>query len=98
MVSAKFRIGRVVVTKGAMSAIEDGGQNLQHLLNQHTSGIWGQLHEADRLANATAIAHEGDLERQGHVFSSFRAAAHVEIWIITKWDRSLTTVFVPENC
>lgn len=60
MAEAKFRLGRVVATPGALAALEEASQDAAHFLSLHVSGSWGELDAEDRKANDAAIAHEGD--------------------------------------
>jgi hypothetical protein len=93
----KFRLGEVVATPGAIEALKEADQSPQHFLDLHVSGAWGDLDNEDRKANDAAIAHEGDPDRQQRVFSSYRTATNVKIWIITEWNRSVTTILLPDE-
>jgi len=59
-------------------------------LRRHESGDWGTLCDEDREANDTA-AHEGD--RLVSVYYS----NGTKFYVITEWDRSATTVLLPEE-
>ena len=93
----KFSLGRTVTTPGALQALQDAGQSPDHFLDQHVSGSWGDLDAEDRKANEEAIAHEGDPDKQDRVFSTYRTAKNVKINIITEWDRSVTTILLPDE-
>jgi hypothetical protein len=43
---AKFDIGQVVATPGALAALEEAEQNAFELLSRHASGDWGELSDA----------------------------------------------------
>jgi hypothetical protein len=94
---AKFRLGRVVATPGALQALEDAGQLPDHFLSLHATGSWGELDADDRRANDLAIANEGDLDHQQRVLSSYLTVKKVKLWIITEWDRSVTTLLLPDE-
>jgi hypothetical protein len=94
---AKFQLGRVVATPGAIKALEEAGQEPSHFLRLHQSGAWGDLCAEDRRANDEAVAHEGDPERQQRVLSSYQTKAGAKLWVITEWDRSVTTILLPEE-
>lgn len=69
---------------------------IQLLLLRHCSGDWGIMHLEDRLANETALTD------QGRIMSVYEYPEDTEnmenkIWIITEWDRSITTVLAPED-
>lgn len=95
--SPKFQLGRTVATPGALAALERAGQNAAQFLALHASGSWGDLDAEDRKANDAAIAHEGDPDRQQRVVSSYLTRDQVKIWVITEWDRSATTILLPDE-
>lgn len=55
--NAKFSIGQVVSTPGALKAIGAAGQCPSDFLNRHVMGEWGNLDAEDRQANVEALAH-----------------------------------------
>ena len=91
----KFSLGRVVVTPGAIEALQDAEQTPDHFLDLHVSGSWGDLGVEDRQANERAIAHEDDPEKRSRVFSAYRTGKNVKLWVITEHDRSVTTLLLP---
>jgi hypothetical protein len=93
----KFSLGQIVSTPGALRALGEAGQRPEHFLALHASGSWGDLHADDRKSNDQAIAHEGDPDRQQRVFSSYVTRNNVKLWIITEWDRSVTTILLPNE-
>jgi hypothetical protein len=94
---AKFSLGRVVVTPGAITALQDADQRPDHFLLLHRSGSWGDLDAEDTRHNEQAMAHEGDLDHQGRVFSSYVTRTGTKLYVITEWDRSLTTILLPDE-
>ena len=54
-------------------------------------GDWGELCDEDRVANDQALIQEA------RVMSVYTSSAGVTFWIITEWDRSVTTVLLPED-
>ena len=95
--AAKFSLGQVVATPGAIRVLADARQTPGHFLALHADGNWGELDAEDRRSNDLAIAHEGDLGRQQRVFSSYLTVNQVKLWVITEWDRSVTTILLPEE-
>ena len=86
-----FPLGQVVATPGALSALEDAGQNPLEFLHRHVTGDWGDLDEHDRNENELGL-------KQGlRLLSAYRTRKEVRIWIITEWDRSVTTILLPEE-
>jgi hypothetical protein len=45
--------------------------------------------EEDALANDAAV-HNGE-----RILSSYRIGEYTRVWVITEWDRSVTTVLLP---
>jgi len=97
MADAKFHLGKLVATPGAIKALADAGQEAQHFLSLHQSGAWGDLDREDRKTNDEAIAHEGDLDRQQRVLSAYTTRLGVKLWVITEWDRMLTSILLPDE-
>jgi hypothetical protein len=97
MLTAKFSLGRVVATPGALAALENAGQSAEHFLSLHASGAWGDLDREDRDSNERAIAHEGDPDVQERVLSGYVTCLGVTLWIITEHDRSATTILMPDE-
>ena len=86
-----FPLGQVVATPGALTALEDAGQNPVEFLHRHVTGDWGNLDEHDRNENELAL-------REGfRLLSAYQTNKGVRIWVITEWDRSVTTILLPEE-
>jgi len=95
--TARFRLGQVVATPGALEALEESSEGPAKFLARHQAGDWGDLCDEDRRSNDQAIAHEGDPERQERVLSAYTTARGRKLWVITEWDRSATTILLPEE-
>lgn len=88
----RFSLGHVVATPGATSTMEQFGIDPASLLARHVTGDWGDLDEEDRAANDEALLYDGRLlSAYGEADSDSR------IWLITEWDRSVTTLLRPED-
>jgi hypothetical protein len=87
--SAKFPLGQIVATANALTQITHA--DILPALSRHVRGDWGDLDREDWQANESALAHGGRL------FSVFHSAGGVKFYIITEWDRSVTTVLLPED-
>ena len=83
----KFCLGRTVATQGAIAQLTQ--EDILKSLARHQTGDWGDLCEEDRMANEQALRQEGRL------VSVYYSADKVKFYIITEWDRSLTTVLLP---
>lgn len=89
MAKAKFRLGKLVSTPGALQRVPDG--EMLRAIGRHVCGDWGNVCPQDAEANEAAV-HE-----RARLLSSFTTEAGVRFWIITEADRSVTTVLLPEE-
>ena len=95
---ALFSLGHVVATPAALALIQEHGASVPELLHRHLTGDWQEMCKPDRDSNWAAV-----LEGETRVFSSFDIAPEghadkpIKIWVITEWDRSVTTVLRPED-
>jgi len=85
----KFPFGKLVATRNAVDRLSS--EDMSKALFRHGSCDWGDLCDEDRTANDQAL--EGDLR----LLSSYTSANGVKFWIITEWDRSVTTILLPED-
>jgi len=95
---ALFSLGHVVATPAALALMQEHGASVPQLLHRHLTGDWQEMCRDDQEANWAAV-----LEGEARVFSSFdiaskgRTGKPIKIWVITEWDRSVTTVLRPED-
>lgn len=87
-----IRIGRLVATPDALGALDDEGENAITFVMRHQKGDWGDLDAADKKANDEAAMFQRRI-----VSAYILPRTNIKIWIITEWDRSCTTVLLPEN-
>lgn len=87
----KFSLGNVVATPGAIQALEQYNVTASELLDRHCHGDWGQLEPDDFQANEAA------LQQGSRLLSNYPLTDACRIWIITEWDRSVTTLLLPEE-
>lgn len=88
---AKFELGQLLATPGALKAAEASGDSLAKYINRHATGEWGTVDSEDKRANNQA------LKDGTRVFSAYIMKGGTKIWIITEADRSATTVLLPEE-
>lgn len=86
---ARFDLGRLVITPNAMEKLSE--TEVASAVARHAAGDWGKLDPEDWQANETALVCRSRL------FSQYYTAEQVKFWIITEWDRSCTTVLMPED-
>lgn len=84
-------LGRVVATPGALEALAEANVSPMQFLVLHAMGSWGDVCDEDKAANDQAV-RQGD-----RVLSSYPLSTGKRIWIITEWDRSVTTLLLPEE-
>jgi len=90
--AARFQLGQVVATPGALETLGRAGVPPLRLLGRHETGDWGDLSDDDVAEN------EFSLKEGLRLLSSYKLPDTGEkIWIITEADRSVTTVLLPEE-
>lgn len=57
----------------------------------HQNAEFGDIDEADRVANANAIRNHT------RIFSTYVLGRGIRVWIITEADRSMTTLLLPDE-
>jgi hypothetical protein len=90
----KFNPGQLVMTRGVNNLITSDELFANHVmlsLKRHLAGDWGEVSDEDRITNEIALQ---DSER---LFSVYKREGVPTIWIITEWDRSVTTTLFPEE-
>jgi hypothetical protein len=87
----KFDLGQLVMTLGANQAMQEAQQVPLEFLLRHKHGDWGELCAEDRRENERAL-------RVGsRLLSSYHTRHDEKLWVITEWDRSVTTLLLPEE-
>lgn len=87
--SAKFPLGRLVITPGALEKLDS--ESLQRALRRHLNGDWGDLDQHDKNANDRALVEHA------RVLSAHCDSGGAKFWIITEADRSATTILLPSE-
>jgi len=87
----KFALGQIVATPGSLAIMEEAGHIPPEFLLRHKYGDWGELDPEDRKVNEYALKHEQRL------LSAYHTRLDEKLWIITEWDRSATTLLLPEE-
>jgi len=88
----QFELGQTVMTPGVQNLItgEDDFQRLRNIFTHHREGDWGDTGTEDSALNDEAV-------EQGERIMGSHDLAGNKIWIITEWDRSVTTALLPEE-
>jgi hypothetical protein len=88
---ARFPLGRVVATPGALAALEETGESPGLFIKRHVTGDWGNVDEHDRQENELSVV-------QGfRLLSAYTLSNGTKLWIITEADRSSTTLLLPSE-
>lgn len=85
----KFSLGQTVITANAKAVLPE--LDVVLALQRHHSGDWGDVDDHDRQMNENAL-RTGD-----RIFSIYKSVRGQKFYIITEWDRSVTTVLLPED-
>jgi len=88
---ARFTLGRIVATTGALAALEQVGESPATLLRRHVTGDWGELDKHDRHENEFSVS------RDLRILSAYALSDGTKIWIITEADRSATPLLLPSE-
>jgi len=87
----KFALGRILMTTGASETMLHAQHVPPEFLLRHKHGDWGDLCAEDARENARSL-------RLGNrLLSSYQTRTEEKLWIITEWDRSATTLLLPEE-
>ena len=86
---AAVPLGRVVATRAAAATLSQ--EEMAEALARHARGDWGLVNDEDRESNDRA------LENGARLLSVYESASKVRFWVITEWDRSATTVLLPDD-
>lgn len=90
----KFNSGLLVVTRGVNDLIasnEEFAKQVMLSLKRHLAGDWGEVCDEDRITNELALRDGGRL------FSVYKREGMPTIWVITEWNRSVTTILFPAD-
>lgn len=87
---ARFPLGRVVATPGALEALEASGVSAVELLDRHQSGDWGEVPCEDARENERSV-------RDGYRILSSYPVGEKRVWVITEADRSSTCLLLPSE-
>ena len=85
----RFSLGRIVITRNALDVLSS--DDVWEALKRHVNGDWGDVCEGDDELNDDALISEGRL------LSVYSDRSGTRFWIITEWDRSATTILLPED-
>lgn len=86
----RFSPGNIVMTTGVAQLAQEGKLFPLIYLGRYLNGDWGDVDSNERRQNDAALA-----AGEGRLFSVYRIAPDLNLWIITEADRSVTTMLLP---
>jgi hypothetical protein len=109
---ARFPLGKVTVTAGAVKALEDASQHAAEFLARHVRGDWGtwgrcdeiQLSDDERRRGWEVTDDDAKINKinllngSDRIMSEYVTGRGTRLWVITSLDGSgNTTVLLPEE-
>ena len=97
MSEARFPLGRMFTTPGALEALAEAGQDAIEFIQMHQQGNWGDLCEEDKREN------EFSVDKELRIFSAYRLKDETKIWVITvrheahKWNERTMKRFISSS-
>ncbi len=89
--AVRFPLGQIVATQGSLDALEEAGQLPQEFISRHARLEQGELSDEDYRENLFSV------DKPLRIFSAYKTARGVKLWIITEADRSSTCILLPEE-
>lgn len=87
----RFRPGQIFATPAALEVIANARVSILYLLTRHVRGDWGDICDEDRQQNELSV------NAGLRLLSCYRLPDGGAVWIITEWDRSATTILLPDE-
>lgn len=94
-----FELGQVVTTHGVAYRMRKDpkfASGVEGCLRRHATGDWGDLCNDDKELNDQALEAERNGGYTDRLFSAYDVD-RTKIYIITEYDRSVTTILFPEE-
>lgn len=91
----EFKLGKVVVTKRIDNRMKEDPKFerfVQLSLGRYARHDWGDTDKEDKQANDDAVKNDERI-LAAYIFRPGKE----KIWIITEWDRSVTTILFPDE-
>ena len=90
MAEQLFKLGKTVCTNRIAETI--GIRGAIDYINRHVAGDFGDLCDEDKDMNNSAIKNNND-----RILSAYTLPNDEKIYVITEWDRSVTTVLYADE-
>lgn len=89
MLKTTFPLGQLLITPGARDTLNQ--MDVIRAVQSHRTCDWGIVCDEDKAVNDEALA------TGGRILSAYRDRNDTKFWIITEWDRSATTILLPDE-
>jgi hypothetical protein len=89
--AVRFSLGRMFLTQGANDALEEAQQTPQEFISRHARLEQGELSNEDHKENLYSV------DKPLRIFSAYKTAQGVKLWLISEADRSVTTILLPSE-
>jgi hypothetical protein len=94
MNAIQLQLGQIVATAGVAAWIKESPAGrvvgVSRSIQRHASGDWGDVCDEDKKLNDLAV------DGECRILSAYTVDG-AKLWVITEWDRSVTTVLFPEE-
>lgn len=92
-----FALGQLAATPGATKAASR--EYINACLTRHMCGDWGVMAPEDKATNDKAVREHYRIMSAYPIDPTKPCEGHGDntLWVITEWDRSVTTVLLPEE-
>lgn len=100
MKTTVFKTGLLSTTAGVYNAIKEFPQFAvfcQNSFDRHKNKDWGDLGEEDKEINDSSLINEERILSRYDLPKNENYPEQEKIYIITEWDRSLTTILFPSE-
>jgi hypothetical protein len=109
---ARFPLGKVTITGGAVEVLSDAGEHAAAYLARHARGDWGEYGHCDEIQLTADERRRGWeatddpgkinkcnlLSRRDRIMSEYQTRRSIRLWVITSLDGAGgTTVLLPEE-
>ncbi|HFK5512561.1 TPA: hypothetical protein ACGZ9U_003505 [Elizabethkingia anophelis] len=95
-----FKVGQILTTSNISSEIKKDpafAKFCNSSLQRHISCDWGDLCEEDKFSNNESLIGEDRLFSVYNLPEDLYVMRNKKIYIITEWDRSVTTILFPSE-
>ena len=101
MSKSKLNTGQIVSTYSVAEVCENNPEFAAFVsksMRKHISGDWGDIDPEDKKSNDDGLdGRNPDRIISAYNFQQLPGVSDTKIWIVTEWDRSVTTILFPSE-